>query len=89
MARRNVISWRTNWFNNIYDNFSYKKKQNIFELANLLAFCSPIGIFLGRIANFINGELIGRATDGSWGVKYKFVDQPRHPSQIYEAFLKD
>ena len=68
--------------------FGYKKKQRITELANLLALCSPIGIFLGRIANFINGELIGRATDGSWGVIYKFVDQPRHPSQIYEAIFE-
>ncbi len=68
--------------------FSYKKKENIFELANLLAFCSPVGIFLGRIANFINGELIGRPTDGSWGVLYKFADQPRHPSQIYEAVFE-
>ena len=68
MARRYVISWRTNWFNNIFDNIFIQKKQNIFELANLLAFCISFGIFLGRIANFINGELIGRPTDGSWGV---------------------
>ncbi|MBD22241.1 MAG: prolipoprotein diacylglyceryl transferase [Alphaproteobacteria bacterium] len=68
--------------------FAHKKKQSIVELANLLAFCSPFGIFLGRIANFINGELIGRETDGSWGIIYKFADQPRHPSQIYEAIFE-
>ena len=68
--------------------FSYKKKQDITELANLLAFSSPVGIFFGRIANFINGELIGRETNGSWGVLYKFEDQPRHPSQLYEAFFE-
>lgn len=68
--------------------FAIKKKQNFFELANLLAFCSPIGIFLGRIANFINGELIGRVTDGTWGVVYKSSENPRHPSQIYEAFFE-
>ena len=69
--------------------FGYKKKQRITELANLLALCSPIGIFLGRIANFINGELIGRATDGSWGVIYKFVDQQGIHHKFMKLFLKD
>jgi phosphatidylglycerol:prolipoprotein diacylglycerol transferase len=68
--------------------FANKTKQNIVELANLLAFCAPIGIFLGRIANFVNAELIGRATNGTWGIIYSFADQPRHPSQIYEAFFE-
>ena len=68
--------------------FSHKNKQDITELANLLAFSGPVGIFLGRIANFINGELIGRATNGSWGVIYKFDNLPRHPSQLYEAFFE-
>ena len=72
----------------LYDNFANKTKQNIVELANLLAFCAPIGIFLGRIANFVNAELIGRATNGTWGVIYSFADQPRHPSQIYEALFE-
>ena len=68
--------------------FSHKNKQDIIELANLLAFSGPVGIFLGRIANFINGELVGRATNGSWGVIYKFDNLPRHPSQLYEAFFE-
>ena len=69
--------------------FSYKKKQDITELANLLAFSSPVGIFFGRIANFINGELIGKETNGNWGVIYPQIDNvPRHPSQIYECFLE-
>ena len=68
--------------------FSIKKKQSFYELANLVAYCSPVGIFLGRIANFINGELIGRPTNEEWGVTYKFVDSARHPSQLYEAFLE-
>ncbi len=50
---------------------------------------APIGIFLGRIANFINGELYGTPTEKSWGVVFPFIDNmPRHPSQIYEALLE-
>lgn len=68
--------------------FSVRKKQSFNELANLIAYCSPVGIFLGRIANFINGELIGRPTNEQWGVLYNFADSVRHPSQIYEAVLE-
>ena len=68
--------------------FSVRKKQSFYELANLIAYCSPVGIFLGRIANFINGELIGRPTNEQWGVLYNFADSVRHPSQIYEAVLE-
>ena len=68
--------------------FSVRKKQSFNELANLIAYCSPVGIFLGRIANFINGELIGRQTNEQWGVLYNFADSARHPSQIYEAVLE-
>lgn len=54
-----------------------------------MACASPIGIFLGRIANFINGELIGKATTVSWSVIFPFIDLvPRHPSQLYEALLE-
>ena len=50
---------------------------------------APIGIFLGRIANFINSELYGRETDLFWSVKFKAVDNLyRHPSQIYEAIFE-
>ena len=50
---------------------------------------APIGIFLGRIANFINGELYGIPTERSWGVIFPKIDNiPRHPSQIYEALLE-
>tara|TARA_Y200000002_G_scaffold133765_1_gene110250 strand:+ start:1436 stop:2206 length:771 start_codon:yes stop_codon:yes gene_type:complete len=68
--------------------FSVRKKQSFNELANLIAYCSPVGIFLGRIANFINGELIGRPTNEQWGVLYNFANSTRHPSQIYEAVLE-
>ncbi len=68
--------------------FSKKKKIDGFELANLVALCCPVGIFLGRIANFINGELIGRPTDQSWGILFMTNDFLRHPSQIYEAIFE-
>ena len=58
-------------------------------LSDLVAVGTPIGLFLGRIANFINGELWGRPTDGTWGVVFHHVDGlPRHPSQLYEALLE-
>jgi phosphatidylglycerol---prolipoprotein diacylglyceryl transferase len=65
--------------------FSKIKKINFFELSNLVASCAPFGIFLGRIANFVNGELIGRPTNSKWGVLFKESYVLRHPSQIYEA----
>ena len=50
---------------------------------------APVGIFFGRIANFINGELYGKPTDLPWAVIFPLVDnQGRHPSQIYEALLE-
>ena len=56
---------------------------------DIIACVSPIGIFLGRIANFINGELIGKTTNVYWGVIFpKFDNEVRHPSQLYEAFLE-
>ena len=50
---------------------------------------APIGIFLGRIANFINSELYGSETSLPWGVKFIRIDDLyRHPSQLYEAFFE-
>ena len=69
--------------------FSKKYNQNIFYYLDLVALTSPIGIFLGRIANFINSELYGRETDIIWSVKFIQVDSlNRHPSQIYEAIFE-
>ena len=69
--------------------FSKKRKISSFFLLDIIACVSPIGIFFGRIANFINGELVGKATNFSWGVIFPAVDKlPRHPSQLYEAFLE-
>ena len=69
--------------------FSKKKKISSFFLLDVIACVSPIGIFFGRIANFINGELVGKVTNVSWGVIFPTIDLlPRHPSQLYEAFLE-
>ncbi len=49
----------------------------------------PIGLFLGRLANFANGELWGRVTDVPWGMVFPHAGpEPRHPSQLYQAFLE-
>jgi len=69
--------------------FSKKNKNNSFIFLDLIAMSAPIGIFLGRIANFINSELYGRQTDFLLSVKFERVDDLlRHPSQIYEAFFE-
>lgn len=61
----------------------------MFFILDIIACVAPIGIFLGRIANFINSELIGKVTSVSWGVIFPLVDTlPRHPSQLYEAMLE-
>ena len=69
--------------------FSKKNKINTFSFLDLISMSAPIGIFLGRISNFINSELYGRKTDLFWGVKFEKVDDNfRHPSQIYEAIFE-
>ena len=69
--------------------FAKRKKQNPFLYLDIVAIVAPIGIFFGRISNFINSELYGKATNIPWSVIYTKVDSvPRHPSQIYEAFLE-
>jgi len=69
--------------------FSNKHKIGQFIFLDLVALSAPIGIFFGRIANFINSELIGRATDLPWSVQFILIDGiKRHPSQLYEAFFE-
>lgn len=80
--------------------FSRKHNVALLELGDLLATVAPVGLFFGRIANFINGELWGRITHVSWAVIFPdsppvynpatgaFAPQPRHPSQLYEAALE-
>ena len=69
--------------------FSIKKNIPTFFLLDIVSFVAPIGIFLGRITNFINGELVGKTTDVFWGVIFPNIDNNiRHPSQLYEAFFE-
>ena len=69
--------------------FSKKNNINSFLFLDLISMSAPIGIFLGRIANFINSELYGKETDLFWSVKFEKIDDIfRHPSQIYEAFFE-
>ena len=69
--------------------FSIKKNIPTFFFLDVIACVSPIGILFGRIANFINGELVGKVTEVSWGIIFPAIDMlPRHPSQLYEAFLE-
>ena len=69
--------------------FSRKKKTPIYKISDIVAQAVPIGLGLGRIGNFINGELYGRVTDVPWGMVFPAGGNlPRHPSQLYEAFLE-
>jgi len=69
--------------------FSKKTKNNFFKLADIVSCVAPIGIFFGRIANFINGELYGKISTLPWAIIFPEGGSiPRHPSQIYEAFLE-
>ena len=63
-----------------------KNNQNPYTYLDIVAMTAPVGIFFGRIANFINSELYGFETDIPWAVKFiKVDDLYRHPSQLYEA----
>jgi len=69
--------------------FASKKNLNYKIYFDTVSCVAPIGIFLGRVANFINGELHGVPTQKPWGIIFPNVDSvPRHPSQIYEALLE-
>jgi len=69
--------------------FSKIKKINFFYFTDIIACAAPIGFFLGRIANFINGELVGKISTLPWAVVFPDgSDISRHPSQIYEAILE-
>ncbi len=65
---------------------AWSRKASFWLLTDLAALFAPIGIFLGRIANFVNDELWGRVTDVPWAVRFPSGGYlPRHPSQLYEA----
>ncbi len=61
----------------------------VWRVLDYVAVVTPIGLLLGRLANFVNGELWGRLTDGTWGIIFPGGGPyPRHPSQLYEAALE-
>ncbi len=69
--------------------FCSRKKINAYNIADKIVLIIPIGLFLGRIGNFINGELYGRVSNLPWSMIFPKVDlNPRHPSQLYEAFFE-
>ena len=69
--------------------FARKTQRSFFQITDFVAPIVPIGLFFGRIGNFINGELVGRVTDVPWAMIYPHVGpQPRHPSELYEASLE-
>ena len=71
--------------------FFFAKKSNVSSLLflDIISWVTPIGLFFGRLANFINSELYGTPTDIPWAVTFIQVDNlSRHPSQLYEAILE-
>jgi phosphatidylglycerol---prolipoprotein diacylglyceryl transferase len=69
--------------------FAYNRGTSILSLGDITCAVGPIGLFLGRMANFVNGELWGRAADVPWAMVFPNGGPiPRHPSQLYEAALE-
>jgi phosphatidylglycerol:prolipoprotein diacylglycerol transferase len=70
--------------------FTRRRRLDLLKIGDLVASVTPIGLFFGRIANFINGELWGKATNVPWAMIFpRAPDQlPRHPSQLYEAGME-
>lgn len=72
--------------------FGRKYKVSFFEVTDAMAAAAPLGIFFGRIGNFINGELYGRPTDLPWGMLFPTDEVqppiPRHPSQLYQSLTE-
>ena len=69
--------------------FARSRKREFWAVSDAIAVSAPIGLFSVRIANFINGELLGRVTDVPWGIVFpRGGPMPRHPSQLYEAALE-
>jgi len=69
--------------------FTHRRGIRLLPFADLLACIAPIGLFLGRLANFINGELYGRISEAPWAMIFpRGGPNPRHPSQLYEAGME-
>jgi phosphatidylglycerol:prolipoprotein diacylglycerol transferase len=67
-----------------------KHRLRYFQVSDVVGCATPIGLFLGRLANFVNGELYGRASDAPWAMVFPTDPSalPRHPSQLYQAALE-
>jgi prolipoprotein diacylglyceryl transferase len=87
---RNVVPWRRDRVVLAIIFFARAKKLDMVALGDLVAVAAPIGLFFGRIANFVNGELWGKASTASWAMVFPSDPKqlPRHPSQLYEAALE-
>ena len=69
--------------------FAKRNSQSSFSYLDIVSLVAPIGIFFGRIANFINSELYGVETNVAWAVQFTHIDNLyRHPTQLYEAFFE-
>lgn len=69
--------------------FARSRKLPVFSVFDIAAAVTPVGLFFGRIANFINGELFGRPSDVPWAMVFPHGGpEPRHPSQLYQAALE-
>lgn len=68
--------------------WSWAQQTPLWNLADAAALAAPIGLFFGRLANFVNAELVGRQTDLPWAVVFPGKTFARHPSQLYEALLE-
>ena len=69
--------------------FARRRGLSLWPLSDMVACAAPIGLFFGRIANFINGELWGRPSEAPWAMVFPYGGpEPRHPSQLYEAALE-
>lgn len=89
--RKGGMSFHGGLIGVIFFTLLYSKiyKLNFLQIMDSIACSAPIGIFLGRLANFINAELWGKTTSSSWGIIFPEAGLiPRHPSQLYEAFLE-
>lgn len=85
------MSFHGGLFGMILSIFLFSKKNNLefYLLSDYVSLVAPIGLFFGRLANFINIELIGKITDFPIAIIYPTIDNfPRHPSQLYEAFFE-
>lgn len=69
--------------------FARQRGVSMYALGDIVCAVTPLGLFFGRVANFINGELFGRVTDVPWAMVFPHGGpEPRHPSQLYQAFLE-